>query len=337
MDISVFSTSPQSADHPPGEFVDHVVEAAQWSEDAGCTGTLVYTDNRLVDAWLVGQLILQNTKQLAPLIAVQPVYMHPYTVANLVTSLGFLYNRRVYLNMVAGGFRNDLLALGDPTPHDERYARLTEYIHVISKLLEASRADGFVEFAGAHYDVSKLKLTPPLPEELSPGIFLSGSSPAGLEAVRATGATCIQYPHPPEEYLEPLPVDEGEFGLRIGIIARPEKQAAWEVAEARFPADRHGALTHQFAMKVSDSQWHKQLSHLAEQVGEESVYWLRPFEHYKTMCPYLVGDYDEVAREVNRYASIGYSTFILDIPPDKQELQHTSEVFARVRKANAAN
>jgi alkanesulfonate monooxygenase len=36
----------------------------------------------------------------------------------MVTSFAYLYGRRVFLNMVAGGFRNDLLALADETPHD---------------------------------------------------------------------------------------------------------------------------------------------------------------------------------------------------------------------------
>jgi len=43
-----------------------------------------------------------------PLVAVQPVYMHPYSVAKMVSTLAFLHQRRVFLNMVAGGFKNDL-------------------------------------------------------------------------------------------------------------------------------------------------------------------------------------------------------------------------------------
>jgi len=66
----------------------------------------------------VSQVIIQATSRLCPLVAVQPIYLHPYAVATLVASLGHLYRRRVYLNMVAGGFVNDLTALDDPTPHD---------------------------------------------------------------------------------------------------------------------------------------------------------------------------------------------------------------------------
>ena len=63
--------------------------------------------------------------------------------------------------------------------------------------------------------------------------------------------------------------------------------------------------------------------------GENHPYWLRPFENYKTMCPYLVGDYDRVAEEFARYMRLGYSNFILDIPPSREDLEHTGEVFRR--------
>src|SRR5262245_57853062 len=119
-EAAVFSTAPQSADCAAPGFVDETIRVAQMSEAAGCTGILVYTDNRLVDPWLVSQIIVQNTQRLCPLVAVQPVYMHPYSVAKMIASYAFMFGRRIYLNMVAGGFKNDLVALNDNTPHDKR-------------------------------------------------------------------------------------------------------------------------------------------------------------------------------------------------------------------------
>src|ERR1700753_136123 len=125
--IEIFSTTPQSKDFPRETYVRQVIDVARWSEQSGCTAILVYTDNSIVDPWLVSNIILQNTKSLCPLSAIQPVNMHPYSVAKMVASFAHLYGRRMYLNMVAGGFKNDLIALNDTTPHDERYSRLIEY------------------------------------------------------------------------------------------------------------------------------------------------------------------------------------------------------------------
>src|SRR5207249_1645163 len=192
---------------------------------------IVYSDNRLLDPWLVSHSIIQNTTSLCPLVAVQPIYMHPYAVAKMVASLGHMHRRRIYLNMVAGGFKNDLVALNDTTPHDKRYDRLIEYTLIIRELLRGSA----VSYEGTFYQVKNLKLTPSLPGDLFPGIFVSGSSDAGLVA----------------------------------------------------------------------------------------------FQNYKTMCPYLVGSYERVGDELSRYMSVGYRSFILDIPPTQEELHHTNQAFRR--------
>jgi len=322
--VQVFSTCPQSKDVPRGEYLQRVADVARWSEEAGCEGILVYTDNSIVDPWLVSQVVLQSTARLAPLVATQPVYMHPYSVAKMVASLGHLYRRRLWLNMVAGGFKNDLIALDDTTPHDLRYERLGEYVDIIKQLL----GGGAVTVDGEFYRVDKLKLTPPLAPDLFPGIFVSGSSDAGLAAARTIGATAIKYPKPAGE--EEPAADVVDCGIRVGIIARATEGEAWDIARSRFPEDRKGQLTRQLASKVSDSVWHKQLSEPVAQDAAASPYWMVPFQNYKTMCPYLVGSYEQVAAELGRYMNAGYRTVILDIPPSSDELAHTFTAFEAV-------
>jgi alkanesulfonate monooxygenase len=323
MAARIFSTCPQSKDVERDAYLRAVADVARWSEDAGCEGILVYTDNGIVDPWLVSQVVIESTERLCPLVAVQPVYMHPYSVAKMVTSLAYLHGRRIWLNMLAGGFRNDLLALGDDTPHDERYDRTTEYTQIILDLL---RGDAPVTREGGYYDVTGLKLTPPLPQELFPGVLVSGSSPAGLAAAHTLGAVPVKYPHPPGEEEPP---DGEEFGVRVGIVARDDADEAWRVALERFPEDRTGQITHKVAMKVSDSHWHGQLSQRVEGEvdGERNPYWLGPFHNYKTFCPYLVGDHATVADQVVHYGRLGATTFILDIPPSRDELHEIERVF----------
>jgi len=322
--VKVFATCPPSYFVEPDSYREQVIRIAQWSETAGWEGILVYTDNGLVDPWQVSQVIIAHTKRLSPLVAVQPVYMHPYSVAKLVTSFAFLYGRRVYLNMVAGGFKNDLNALNDPTPHDERYDRLVEYTSLVMDLLEG----GAPVTRGGRYGVTNLKLTPPLPAHLLPGVFVSGSSAAGVDAARKLGATAVQYPQPAAEYAPGTAIGETESGIRVGIIARAESEEAWRVAHERFPEDRRGQVTHHLAMKTSDSVWHSQLSDLGRTVyRDENPYWLVPFENYKTFCPYLVGSYERVADELARYMAVGYRTFILDVPASPEELAHIHGAF----------
>ena len=325
-DLKIFSSCPIAAQIRPETCIRELREFARSSEAAGHEGTLVFTDNGQLDPWLVSQVIIEATERLCPLVAIQPAYMHPYSVAKMITSFAHLYGRRVYLNMVAGGFKNDLTALNDLTPHDERYTRLLEYTTVIQSLLQSADP---VSFDGRYYKVSNLKLTPPLPTELMPGVLVSGSSEAGMDAARQLKATAVEYPKPPAEYAAAPAVDVASRGIRIGIIARAEDAGAWSVARARYPEDRKGQLTHQLAMKVSDSSWHRQLSALGKAESGENAYWLVPFQNYKATCPFLVGGYDRVADEVARYVDVGYRTFILDVPASVEEVHHTGEVFER--------
>jgi alkanesulfonate monooxygenase len=325
--IRVFTTCPPSQGADALAYLKHVVRVARWSERAGCEGVLIYSDNRMVDPWLLAQEVIAATRELSPLIAVQPAYMHPFAVAKLVTTIAFLQNRRVYLNMVAGGFANDLAALNDTTPHDDRYARLTEYTQLVLSLLSS---DTPVSHNGRFYRVNNLALHPPIEASMIPEIFISGSSDAGIAAAEQIGALAVRYPKPVRVYEEEPVAGTVAFGIRVGIIARERAADAWKAARARFPVDRRGQLTHQLAMKTSDSQWHKQLSELAqEEAAQDDPYWMHPFENYKTFCPYLVGSYDRVAEEIVRYVGVGCRTIILDVPAAEQELAHTGVVLHR--------
>ena len=133
-ELCIFTTCPQSKDLDRAAYVRQVIDTARWSEEFNYHGMLIYTDNGLVDPWLVAQIVVENTKSFLPLVAVQPIYMHPYSVAKLVSSIAWLHGRRIALNMLAGGFRKDLIALGDTTDHDDRYLRTTEYTLIIRRL-----------------------------------------------------------------------------------------------------------------------------------------------------------------------------------------------------------
>ncbi len=335
MNIRVFATTPPSSGAEPTAYLRRAVEVARWSEAAGCEGTLVYTDNSLVDRWLVSRAIIESTERLCPLVAVQPVYMHPYAAAKMGASLGFMHERRVWLNLVAGGFTNDLTALGDETPHDERYERVTEYARVILGLLTGDATS----LAGRYYRVQDLRITPKLPPELQPGMLMSGSSPAGFAAARAIGAVPVKYPKRPGE--EEAGHDTIGFGVRIGIIARDTDDEAWAIAHERLSEDRKGQIAHSLAMKVSDSRWHHQLSRqetattlAVESAERRNPYWLLPFQNYKTFCPYLVGSYRQITELVAGYIRLGARTFILDVPASEDELRHTDVVVrAAVRAA----
>jgi alkanesulfonate monooxygenase len=92
--------------------------------------------------------------------------------------------------------------------------------------------------------------------------------------------------------------------IHVGVIARESNDHAWAIARSRFPCERGRA-------------------------DESSPHWLTPLRDYDAGCPYLVGSYDVVAAELDRFVSAGRRRFVVDVPVDPEELDHVQIAFAR--------
>jgi len=310
--ILIYTTCPVGASEPYG-YADTIRQVASWSEEAGAFGALVYTDNGLVDPWLVAQLVVEATSSFVPLVAVQPAYEHPFATARTVASFQRLHGRAVHLNLVAGGFVRDLEAIGAFLDHDERYARLVEHATIVAAVLRGET----VTLDGAHYQVSGLRMDTTDLDSDDVRFLVSGSSSAGLAAAASLGALPVRYPEPPD-------AEEGSAlagqptGIRLGVIARDTADEAWQLANQRFPPDRAGEMKHRLAVQVSDSFWHRSQADIA---GGAS-FWLHPVNTYKSFCPYLVGSHEDVATTIGDYLAEGVGTLILDIPTCREDVVH---------------
>ncbi|MEX1011865.1 MAG: LLM class flavin-dependent oxidoreductase, partial [Balneolaceae bacterium] len=199
MNIDLFTTTPQSIEFDRYLFLNELKRISRQTEKYGYKGILVYSDNRLADPWMMTGIILAETTHIIPMIALQPMYMHPYTVAKKIASIGLFYNRPIALNLVAGGFVNDLSGIGDHTPHDKRYERLAEYAEIIQLLLSSDKA---VTYKGEFYEIKNLKLLPVLPEYLQPEYYLSGSSEMARSTATRLSARLFEYPEPTTDYVK---------------------------------------------------------------------------------------------------------------------------------------
>ncbi len=333
--LKVYATTPESEPQAIArgvvvdgkDYYNKVINTARWSEVHGFEGTLIYSNNSLVDGWSVAQIILEHTHSLTPLVAVNPVYIAPYALAKRIASLSFMFKRRIDINWIAGGFQNDLKSLGDETPHDKRYDRLFDYSQLALGLLKSK---GLFSHQGEFYKVEKIKMMPSIPEEMIPIELISGTSEAGIATAEKLGATKVKYAKPISEYEGVKPNKNYDMGVRFGIIARETSEEAWEVANRRFPDDMKGSLAHAMATKASDSSWHKDLSKIDKKEDGKQVYWLKPFHTYKTFCPYLVGTHQEVAEELAGYVRLGHTSIILDIMNEEDDFFHCRQVFETV-------
>ncbi|HJP80544.1 MAG TPA: LLM class flavin-dependent oxidoreductase [Pseudonocardiaceae bacterium] len=316
--VTIYSTCRSSIGHGQDDHLPRLLEIARWADEAGYRGGLIYSDNTSIDSWMSAQATIANTASFVPLVAVQPLDLTPFALARTVSSLAHLYGRPVDINFVSGGFSRDLAVQGDTLDHDARYDRLTEYVTIVRELF----GGGMVKFAGQYYNYKRARLTTAVPEDLLPTAYVSGSSPASLNAGEALGLTQLSFPLVPKDFVSPE-IRKNKFGsgISVGIIARDDSAEAWRIAHERFPADPEGAARMKLLLSAAVSSWQPQLA--AVPIPDEAQgqpYWLVPFRYHHTFCPYLVGSHDEVAQALTTYLNGGIRTFVLDIPREPDDL-----------------
>jgi alkanesulfonate monooxygenase len=317
--LRIFPAIPRNPN--PATYVDELMRIARFSELNGFAGILLFTGNDIfVEPWSMAQHILAQTSKSSPLIAVNPIYMHPFTVAKCVSSFAQLYARKVYLNMVTGTAISDLRNLGDQHSHEERYLRLSEFIHVVRQLLAGTRP---ITFSGRFYATNNLQLRPRLPAALMPEFLIAGQSEDARRVSKEMGCVMMQ--------MLPANLEEGITapGVNFGIFARQTRDQARREAKLLFKDSVENRELLKYTMDNTDSVWKWRLNE-AGQTGElhENGYWLLPFLTYQADCPYLVGSYAEIGAKLRRFAEKNVGTIILDVLADEEELRHVCKALA---------
>src|SRR3569623_2275800 len=144
-----------SRNRDPKKYVGELMLVAEFADRNGFEGILLFEGNDVfVEPWAMAQHIMAATERSAPLIAVNPIYMHPFTAAKFVSSFAQLYGRKVYLYMISGTAVSDLQGLGDEQSHADRYIRLGELVTLMRQLLASPRP---ATFEGRFYRARNLQ------------------------------------------------------------------------------------------------------------------------------------------------------------------------------------
>lgn len=310
-----FATVPRVSD--PAEAARVALDVIRWSDEFDLDGILLYTGaGAVLDPWVGAAVIAASTRRLTPLVALNPLYTHPYAAARSLLSVAEVYGRRVDVNLITGAALSELSAVGDTLDHRDRYARLREYVELFMRLLEGRP----VTFTGRFYRADALQLTPALPSGLRPRLYLAGRSADARDTARALGATLMgMLPEEPER-------DGGGIGAaHFGVLARNTAQEAEEAAARHFPADPVGREVLRMSMANTDSAWRRALAEDSQDLPG-SPFRLEPFRTLQADCPYLVGDHDTVAGCIARTRAAGVHTFVMDAPTTREDFAHLAKV-----------
>lgn len=323
--IEVFTITSRTTD--ANAYWREIQQCVDWSEAFDCTGVLLFTGNdTYVEPWLAAHAVCAQTRHLCPLVAVNPIYMHPFTTAKMISSLAYLYGRKTYLNMVTGTALSYLEAMNDHLSHRERYERLREYSHLVGTLLASPDP---VSLIGQHYTVKNLRLLPRPPEALQPTFFYAGQSESAIEAAKGQDGVHVQM-LPPRLHDG---LTKGTRGIHFGIVTRECEAAAWENAHRIFPEDKRGQRILSLSMANTESVWKRRLKADADAAAAiNQAYWLEPFRNFQADCPYYVGSHEQVAQLIAGLVLNGIRAFILDLPPRMEEFMHADQAFKKAER-----
>lgn len=315
MSPAVYTTVPRVPD--TRRHTQAALDAVRWSDQHGFDGVLIFAGaGAVLDPWMLASAAVSMTSRIIPLIAVNPVYVHPVAAARMIASIAHIHGRAVALNLITGTAVSDLETIGDQADHDGRYARLAEYAIILRGLLSSPRP---LTYSGTFYTVRRAQLAPAMPAALLPELFIAGQSPAARSVTAQTSATSIRM------LPSTLAAPGAPGALHFGVVTRPAAGAAWAAARELFPPDEAGERVVRASMANTDATWKRKLMAVTE--GASAGYWTAPFRTGQADCPYVVASHEELAALVASLSAGGTSTFVLDIPPRAEEYRNVAEAL----------
>ena len=213
---------------------DYIKELAQKSEEWGYSLSLIaelYMNDikgeeaLSLDAWSTAAALAAVTKELEIMVAVRPTFHNPALLAKAVANLEHISNDRISLNVVASWWKAEAEKYGIPfDPHDDRYARTSEWIEVVTKLWK----EDHVSLKGDYYEVQNTILQPK--PKKKPFLYAGGESEAGKQMISQQCDGYVMHGDSPEaigkriadmkERREKLGLEPMKFGVAAYSIVR---------------------------------------------------------------------------------------------------------------------
>ncbi|TSB47850.1 LLM class flavin-dependent oxidoreductase [Alkalicoccobacillus porphyridii] len=295
---------------------------AQIAEKSGISSMLLPTGSPCLDASIVAASLINSTKNLNFLYAARPGFISPSVFAKQFSTLDYLSNGRAQINVVTGGSPVELSRDGDTLPHDQRYKRTAEFVHIIKSLFE----EDTVSHEGDFYTLKGASLFPKSIQQPRPEIFIGGASEAGQHVAAEHGDVYMLWGESYEETrnriqemkaLEKQYKRTLKYSASFQVIVADTEELAWE--KARNLLSKVNVEQIQAKSKVTQSN---------ESIGEKRLEKLRQTSKDKDFILgpnvwagltqvlggnsiALVGTPDQIADRVIEYAELGFEKILL--------------------------
>lgn len=268
-----------------------------------------------LDAWTTAAALAAVTSRIEIIAAVKPGPRPPGVIAKMAANIDQISNGRFALNLIAAWWLREFEMLGLPVlDHDDRYARMDEFISVVAGMWRENN----YSFQGKYYEAKDASIVPKPLRQPHPPIYVGGDSPAGRAFaakhadVFLMNGRSVAEARDTVKAVSKLATDLGRkppsFGIVGFVVCRDTPDQAGE--EAQRLAALKTTLRIEGDSTMSRQSAAKSDADLAKQLGT----------NFGWACG-LSGPPQLIADRMRAYEDAGIDTFLLQFHPLVAELQ----------------
>ena len=331
--------------------LDYIAEVARAAEISGFQGGLIPSFPMTDEPWAISSFLARETSTFRFMIAFQPGFLNPVTAARMTASLQRATGGRGLYNVITGGGGPAQLWWGDVAPHDDRYARTTEFLDVLRGVWSGQP----YSYQGKFYQVENASLPQQLLGQPFPEIYFSGSSDAALASASKHAEYYLSWLEPFDQLKDKFDRVKArtealgrkiKCAVRVDIIARRTEEEAWREVRRGFEnlddaaKERYKRFAEQRGDSVGAS---RQRNNAPKSLDDYRDFIIHPniwsglslLRGGQTQG--IIGSYEQVAERLDDLVKLGADAFILASTPHLEEAYRVGEeVLPLVRGHDSA-
>lgn len=315
---------------------DYVSRLARRSEQIGFDVTLIAELNLndikgveapSLDAWTTTSALAAVTESLELMVAVRPTFHQPALLAKQAANIDRISGGRLTINLVSSWWEDEALQYGVGFDHhDDRYARSSEWLEVVSGMWSEER----FSFSGDYYTVADAILEPKPVQKPRPIIYAGGESLRAKEMIAKQCDAYLMHGDPPATVAdkiadmrarrEGLDLPDLVYGVSGYAICRDTEEEVRREYERVTNVSEGAAGFENFQQWLAGTELEQEL-----QVQDYSV-------SNRGLKSGLVGTPEQLVERLRAFEAAGVDLVLLQFSPQYEEMERFSEsVIARYR------
>jgi len=310
---------------------EYAKRLAQRSEQIGYSLSLVAElnlndikgeDAPSLDAWSTAAALSAVTNTLELMVAVRPTFHNPALLAKQAANIDHIGGgNRLSLNVVSSWWADEAKKYGVHfEQHDDRYARTSEWLDVLSELWKRDHHT----FHGKFYRVEDSMLQPKPLTQPRPLLYAGGESEAAKELIATKCDAYVMHGDPPEKIAERIN-DMRRRREKKGLPPMQYGMAAYSIVRST-AQEAEAERVRITDVKASSKGYHNYQQWLAGTQLEQRV----SLEDYSVsnrgLRAGLIGTAAQVQDRIAQYEAIGVNLLLLQCSPQYEEMERFADL-----------